>query len=100
MTLLCWQCNQPLTEKLEDTCPLQLQCSSCRAITRCEDGIYKTLSPEQQDAYQQFVEQYELIRSAEGRGSSEAAYYRALPYQDLTGKLEQQWKIRARTFDY
>lgn len=100
MTLLCWQCNQILVEKLEDAPPRQLQCAVCRSITPCEDGIYKSLSEEQQQTYQQFVHEYELIRTSEGRGSLDDSYYRALPYKDLTGKLDQQWKIRARTFDY
>lgn len=47
-----------------------------------------------------FIEQYGLVRQAEGRGSTDAAYYRALPYADLTGCNRWQWRIRARTFDH
>jgi SAM-dependent methyltransferase len=49
---------------------------------------------------QQFLEQYACIRAAEGRGSDDAAYYRALPYRDLTGRNTWQWRMRARTFRY
>lgn len=47
-----------------------------------------------------FIEQYTQIRHAEGRGSDDAAYYRALPHADLSGRNSAQWSIRARTFDH
>jgi len=51
-------------------------------------------------ARRQFLDDYARIRSAEGRGSDESAYYRALPFADLTGRNSDQWRIRARTFQY
>jgi SAM-dependent methyltransferase len=48
----------------------------------------------------QFLADYAKIRSAEGRGSADSAYYRALPFADLTGHNAAQWQIRARTFEY
>jgi SAM-dependent methyltransferase len=56
--------------------------------------------PEKRTDRQQFLEDYAKIRSAEGRGSEQSAYYRALPFADLTGRNTEQWKIRARTFRY
>jgi SAM-dependent methyltransferase len=47
-----------------------------------------------------FLEQYRQVRHAEGRGSEDPAYYRALPYQDLTGKNTAMWAMRARTYRY
>jgi SAM-dependent methyltransferase len=49
---------------------------------------------------QQFLEDYAKIRASEGRGSEDSAYYRALPFSDLTGRNTAQWRIRARTFEY
>ncbi len=49
-------------------------------------------------ARRQFLADYSRIRAAEGRGSDDSAYYRALPYADLTGRNAEQWRIRARTF--
>jgi len=49
---------------------------------------------------QRFVEDYTRIRHAEGRGSREAAYYLALPYRDLSGRLQDQWTIRGRSYRY
>src|ERR1700677_1125877 len=49
---------------------------------------------------QRFLEDYRTIRGAEGRGSGESAYYRALPYQDLSGRNSAQWTIRGRSYRY
>ena len=51
-------------------------------------------------ARHKFLEDYRVIRTAEGRGSCEGAYYRALPYQDLSGKNTAQWSIRGRSYRY
>jgi SAM-dependent methyltransferase len=48
----------------------------------------------------QFLREYGAVRHSEGRGSDEPAYYLALPYRDLSGRNDQQWKIRARSFRY
>jgi SAM-dependent methyltransferase len=49
---------------------------------------------------QRFLDDYLRIRRAEGRGSDDPAYYLALPYHDLSGKLSAQWAMRARTYRY
>ena len=51
-------------------------------------------------ARRQFLDDYARIRSAEGRGSEESAYYQALPFIDATGRNADQWRIRAHTFRY
>ena len=53
-----------------------------------------------QSARHQFLEDYGRIRAAEGRGSCDDAYYQALPFDDLTGRNRDQWRIRARSFQY
>ena len=45
-----------------------------------------------------FLEQYSTIRRAEGRGSNDPEYYRALPYRDISGMNSDQWKIRACSY--
>jgi SAM-dependent methyltransferase len=45
-----------------------------------------------------FLEQYGRIRTVEGRGSTDAAYYRALPFPPADTPLADQWGIRGRTF--
>jgi SAM-dependent methyltransferase len=46
-----------------------------------------------------FAREYTLVRRAEGWGSRDGAYYRALPYRDLTGRFAGIWRIRSRSFD-
>lgn len=49
---------------------------------------------------QRFLGDYSHIRHAEGRGSDDPEYFRALPYRDLTGRNSRQWSIRARTWQH
>ncbi len=51
-------------------------------------------------ARQQFLEEYKHIRHAEGRGSEDSNYYRALPFSDCTGRNSAMWAIRAQTYRY
>ncbi|WP_232298778.1 class I SAM-dependent methyltransferase [Granulicella tundricola] len=69
-------------------------------MTEFRNGIWCSLAPHLAADYERFVAEYEFIRNAEGRGSLDPTYYHALPYQDLSGKMTAQWKIRARTFDH
>jgi SAM-dependent methyltransferase len=50
-------------------------------------------------ALAQFVREYRTVRHAEGWGSADPAYYRALPYRDLTGRFGGIWRIRARSYN-
>lgn len=50
------------------------------------------------EARRQFLKDYSRIRSAEGRGSRDPEYFRALPYRDITGNNSGQWAIRARSY--
>ncbi|HEY6988832.1 MAG TPA: class I SAM-dependent methyltransferase [Bryobacteraceae bacterium] len=47
-----------------------------------------------------FLNEYRQIRYDEGRGSDDPAYYRALPYRDLTGRNSAMWEMRAKTYRY
>ena len=46
----------------------------------------------------QFVREYRHVRRAEGWGSNDPAYYRALPYRDLSGRHRQVWRVRATSY--
>jgi len=63
------------------------------------DGIWRFLLPESEAHYSRFMADYEAVRRAERRGSPSANYYRALPFKDLSGHFESDWKIRARSFN-
>ena len=85
---------------LQDNDDTALDCSTCESRLACEHGIWKALPPERLARYARFIDNYESIRASEGRGSTSADYYLALPYRDLSGRLGSQWAIRARTFRY
>lgn len=51
------------------------------------------LLPERQEVFRQFIQDYEFVRQAEGRGSSSSAYYQALPYRDLREHMAIDWRI-------
>ncbi|NOK61654.1 MAG: class I SAM-dependent methyltransferase [Chloroflexi bacterium AL-N10] len=65
----------------------------------CEQGIWRLLAPERTQYYERFLTEYETIRHAEGRGSTDTDYYRALPFADLTGQHRENWHIRACGFE-
>jgi SAM-dependent methyltransferase len=46
------------------------------------------------------MQEYQIVRAAEGRGSENPGYYLALPYRDLSGRNQGQWTIRAKSFRY
>ena len=77
-----------------------LNCLKCCFELRENGGIILALPPARVEHYSSFVEDYERIRTAEGRGSNRDDFYLGLPYRDASGQNRKQWVIRARTFDY
>lgn len=90
---------------------VRLRCPRCRAdlagsdcllcgfhFASCE-GIIDAVPPERASHYARFIEDYERIRSIEGRGSGRGAFYLRLPYADISGRNRAQWRIRARTYE-
>ena len=89
LQLQCPRCQTPMR---------QACCSQCGFALRNEDGIWRAMPEERLAYYAQFVSDYERIRAAEGRGNGAAEFYLNLPYKDISGRNQQQWAIRARTF--
>jgi len=75
-------------------------CLACGYVFAECEGIYNALPPDRESTFRQFVHDYESVRAKEGRGSSRADYYLALPFKDLSGRNEWQWHIRARTYRF
>jgi SAM-dependent methyltransferase len=75
-------------------------CQECRYELVYDDGIWNALPPNREPHYRQFIAEYETVRSLEGRGSNDPAYYLSLPFRDLTGHNGRQWQIRGRTCRY
>jgi len=59
---------------------------------------HSNLTVERQTHFKQFTDEYEQVRAAEGRGSTDPEFYRALPFSDLSGKDTLNWLIRAKSF--
>ena len=94
LRMACPNCHTPLESRGEDL----LVCPGEGREYLCERGIWRCLLPERAQYYARFLEEYEIVRQAEGRGSSEPQYYRALPFEDLSGRSRADWRIRARSF--
>ncbi len=92
--LICPNCRSPLQA---DT-PERLRCPEESFLFDRVHGIWRMFTLEQQTTYARFIREYTEIRRREGRGSPDLAYYRALPFRDLTGRHRRDWKIRARSF--
>lgn len=83
---------------LEHVTGTALRCARENLTFRQVDGIWRFLTPERAPHFRRFVREYETIREREGRGSNDPAFYRALPFRDLTGRFAEQWRIRAVTY--
>jgi ubiquinone/menaquinone biosynthesis C-methylase UbiE/uncharacterized protein YbaR (Trm112 family) len=94
MKLICPRCKGELTLEAPD----QLRCEKEALVFRQVDGVWRFLLPERESHYARFISDYETVRRFEGRFSAEASYYRALPFQDLSGRFSADWKIRAASF--
>ena len=77
-----------------------LVCTSCRSDYVRRDGVWRLLAPEREAHFADFLRDYTTIRHAEGRGSNDPAYYRALPSTSEDDPLAWQWSMRARTWDH
>ncbi len=84
--------------KLVFSGPEEQYCARDKLHFSKTEGIWRFILPERQTHFEQFIHEYETVRSAEGRGSSNSAYYRALPFKDLSGKMRFAWRIRAASF--
>jgi ubiquinone/menaquinone biosynthesis C-methylase UbiE len=110
------QAPQVASQELEAR-KLRLLCPSCRCVeVPFEDlgracagcsfrfvrngAVIRALPREREQYYTAFAEQYLAIRKAEGRGSENPSYYLALPYQDLSGRLQAQWAMRGKSYQY
>lgn len=78
----------------------RLECQFCGHRMRVANGIVYALPLDRATHYARFIEDYERIREAEGRGSQKDDFYLCLPYKDVSRKNSKQWKIRARSYDY
>lgn len=65
----------------------------------CVDGIWRFLLPEREAELAPFIRDYETIRAAEGRGTDDSDWYRALPFEDRSRRFDHDWRIRAKSYE-
>jgi len=99
LKLACPQCRAA-AGVMNGTAMSQFTCSSCGTRMPYRDGILCALTTERNEYFKTFLSDYATIRNAEGRGSEDAAFYRSLPFQDVTNNNAWQWQIRAKTYQY
>jgi SAM-dependent methyltransferase len=93
---VCPSCGAPLEHTDTET----LHCAAERCDFRLEDGIWHLLPADREAEFDRFLREYRTIRHGEGRGSDDSAYYRALPFRDLSSRHGHEWRIRARSHRY
>lgn len=73
-------------------------CPACATPYPQVAGVWHFLPPARQAHYRQFVQEYETIRHAEGRGRAEADWYRQLPHTAATDPHAAMWAQRAASY--
>jgi SAM-dependent methyltransferase len=83
--------------RLESTGADEFYCPVDNNVYRRVDGIWRFLPSEREQHFKTFVQDYERIRHAEGRGADDPRWYRALPFEDRSRRFSGDWKIRAKS---
>lgn len=93
-TFICPRCRSSL-ERIDSSL---FRCPQEGLAFPRKNGIWRFLLPEREAHFQDFIKEYETIRRAEGRGAQDPSFYRALPFEDLSGQFQGDWRIRARSY--
>jgi len=93
-TFICPQTGQPLQQVSDDT----LANADGTICYRRIEGVWHMLPPDRVKHFQQFIEDYEHIRSSEGRGAPSADWYRSLPFPAENTPFYGDWLIRAHSY--
>ncbi len=94
-SLVCPSCRRPLAEMAND----RLRCSDDGFEVTRDGGIWHFLSTKQASGVDPFLDDYRRLRRDEGWTVGAAAYYRALPFHDATGRHTEIWRIRAASYE-
>lgn len=92
--LACPTCRSSLTSVDSST----KKCLCCACEYRREGRIWRFLAQGREEAFREFIRQYETVRADEGRHLRDATHLLALPFRDLSRKRPYEWRVRARSF--
>ena len=90
---VCPRCRASLVAEAADV----RRCPSDGTVYRREKGIWRFLGRDGGEPHA-FLSQYRTVRRAEGWGSENPDYYRALPFEDRSGRQTDIWRIRTVTY--
>jgi SAM-dependent methyltransferase len=98
--LICPICHTSLERDASEAISGSLHCPVDHLQFKEIDGIWRMLSPEAIDRLGDFIRSYEHVRMLEGRGSTDAEFYRSLPYaRSIVGEWRKHWKLRAHSYE-
>lgn len=92
--MVCPSCRSPLDLAERDL----LRCPAEGVDYPCDDGIWRLLDASLRRSSERFLAHYREVRRAERWGSDDAAYYRALPFEDRSRRHAEIWRVRAVTY--
>lgn len=95
LSLVCPDCRGPLADVSDD----RIRCSKDGAELVRQGGIWSHRVDEPVADLETLREDYRRLRQDEGWGTPDGAYYRALPFHDITGRHTEIWRIRAASYD-
>jgi SAM-dependent methyltransferase len=99
--MACPVCRTPLGDlPIGAEGPFSLACTGCGRTFARRAGIWDCLPEERAAYFAPFLEQYRIVRYAEGRGEVSPDELRCLPWAAPDDPLAWQWYIRAATFEY
>jgi SAM-dependent methyltransferase len=89
----CPSCRRPLAIDSPDS----QSCAHDGLTFRKVDGVWRFLLADRAAALARFMDEYEGIRRAEGRGSSDPGFYRRLPETDPSYHRAKEWHEMAKS---
>jgi SAM-dependent methyltransferase len=89
-SLACPSCHT----LLEDIDSASKRCPKDGQTFHQVDGVWRMLLPERTGYFTKFIQDYETVRRSEGRGDTNANYYRTLPFIS-----SRDWQIRAKSYE-
>jgi SAM-dependent methyltransferase len=102
LALCCPVCSSEMEALITALEPVQTEsaCTMCNSTMLRINGIWRAMRPGRASLLSGMLSSYEAVRKAEGRWSDNAEFYLSLPFKDTTGRFVEQWKIRARSFQF
>lgn len=91
---VCPECLGPLEVGPRGT----LRCPADGLDFGSPEGVLSLIAEDRLASYREFLGDYERVRRREARGVPDAETYRALPFEDRTGRHPTEWRIRARSY--